>query len=95
MFYVQNILLALTLIAMYVCLKWYNFPFISRKEAEITAPAEHQQWVKMQNIIRFFILIAAIIINACEYFLMDYVGGGYLAIMALLCLPFVFTKRQK
>ena len=42
MFYVQNILLALTLIAMYVCLKWYNFPFISRKEAEITAPAEHQ-----------------------------------------------------
>lgn len=95
MFYIQTVLLALTLIAMYVCLKWYNFPFIARKEAEKTAPADHQKWVKKQNMIRFFILLAAIVVNACEYFLMDYVGGGYLAIMSLLCLPFVFTKREK
>lgn len=95
MFYIQTILLALTLIAMYVCLKWYNFPFIACKEAEKTAPADHQKWVKKQNMIRFFILLAAIVVNACEYFLMDYVGGGYLAIMSFLCLPFVFTKREK
>lgn len=95
MFYLQCTLLAFSLLIIYISLKWYNFPFVSKEEEKMDDSVLHQQWVKKQNLIRFALILVGIIINAFQYFVWDYVGAAYLGIMLLLAIPFVFAKRHK
>ena len=95
MFYLHCSILIFTLLAIYICLKWYNLPSVSKKEAFCDNPPAHKQWVRRQNTIRFFILLITCLANVVGYYVLDYNGSAYLAIMSLLCIPFTLSKREK
>ena len=95
MFYLHTFILAITLSAIYICLKWHHLPMISKREREISDPDSRREWIKRQDVIRLLIIILVIVINIMGYCLWDYNGSAYLAIMSLLCLPFIITKKEK
>lgn len=73
LFYIQIFSLALSLIAIYACLKWF------RNNAKVRYPL----W------------LIALAVDALAYFKFGYTGAGYLGIMLLVCIPFIFKKSSK
>ena len=95
MFYLHTFILVLTLSAIYICLKWYHLPMVSKREREISDPDSRKEWMKRQDVIRLLIIVSVIVVNVLGYYLWEYNGSAYLAIMSLLSLPFIITRREK
>lgn len=72
-FYIQILSLALSLIAIYACLKW----------------------LRNNAFYRISLWAVAMVVDAVAYFHYNYIGAGYLAIMLLVCIPFIFRKKEK
>ena len=73
LFYIQIFSLALSLIAIYACLKW----------------------LRNNALYRISLWAITLLIDAVVYFVYDYTSAGYLAIMLLLCIPFIFRKKDR
>ena len=73
LFYIQIFSLALSLVAIYACLKW----------------------LRNNALYRISLWALALVVDAVVYFAYEYTGAGYLAIMLLLCIPFIFRKKEK
>ena len=73
LFYIQIFSLALSLIAIYVCLKW----------------------LRNNTLYRISLWAVALVVDVVVYFVYNYTGAGYLAIMLLVCIPFIFRKKDK
>ena len=73
LFYIQIFSLALSLIAIYACLKW----------------------LRNNALYRISLWAVALVVDAVAYFVYKYTGAGYLAIMLLVCIPFIFLKKDK
>lgn len=73
LYYIQIFSLALSLIAIYACLKWLRNK----------APYRIALWT------------VTLTVDAIVYFVYHYTGAGYLAIMLLVCIPFIFRKKDK
>ena len=73
LYYIQIFSLALSLVAIYACLKW----------------------LRNNALYRISLWAVTLLIDAVVYFVYDYTGAGYLAIMLLLCIPFIFRKKDK
>ena len=72
-FYIQILSLALSLIAIYACLKW----------------------LRNNAFYRIYLWAVALVVDVVVYFVYNYTGAGYLAIMLLVCIPFIFRKKDK
>ena len=68
---------------------------VSKREREISDPDSRKEWLKRQDVIRLWIIVSVIVVNVLGYYLWEYNGSAYLAIMSLLCLPFIITRREK
>ena len=73
LYYIQIFSLALSLIAIYACLKW----------------------LRNNALYRISLWAIALVVDAVVYFVYKYTGAGYLAIMLLVCIPFIFRKKDK
>ena len=73
LFYIQIFSLALSLVAIYACLKW----------------------LRNNALYRISLWALALVVDAVVYFVYEYTGAGYLAIMLLVCIPFIFRKKGK
>lgn len=73
LYYIQIFSLALSLIAIYACLKW----------------------LRNKTLYRISLWTIALVVDAVVYFVYKYTGAGYLAIMLLVCIPFIFRKKGK
>ena len=73
LFYIQIFSLALSLIAIYACLKW----------------------LRNNTLYRISLWTVALVVDVVVYFVYNYTGAGYLAIMLLVCIPFIFRKKDK
>ena len=73
LFYIQIFSLALSLIAIYACLKW----------------------LRNNTLYRISLWAVALVVDVVVYFVYNYTGAGYLAIMLLVCIPFIFRKKDQ
>ena len=73
LFYIQIFSLALSLIAIYACLKW----------------------LRNNTLYRISLWAVALVVDVVVYYVYNYTGAGYLAIMLLVCIPFIFRKKDK
>ena len=73
LFYIQIFSLALSLVAIYACLKW----------------------LRNNALYRISLWALALVVDAVVYFVYEYTGAGYLAIMLLVCIPFIFLRKGK
>lgn len=53
------------------------------------------KWLRNNALYRISLWAVTVLIDAVVYFVYDYTGAGYLAIMLLLCIPFIFRKKDK
>lgn len=53
------------------------------------------KWLRNNALYRILLWLIALIIDAVVYFLYNYNGAGYLAIMLIVCIPFIFRKKDK
>lgn len=98
LFIIQCLTLSLSLGIIYIVLKWYKFGFIKRMMPQVSDSEDEQNpslamFYHRHNIIRFLLLADMIAFDVFVYFFFDYNGALYLAIMLLLCMPFLYTKK--
>ncbi len=53
------------------------------------------KWLRNNAVYRIALWIVALIVDAIVYFVYGYTGAGYLGIMLLVCIPFIFRKKDK
>ena len=53
------------------------------------------KWLRNNAVYRITLWIVALIVDAIVYFVYGYTGAGYLGIMLLVCIPFIFRKKDK
>lgn len=98
MFIIQCLSLAVSLLTIYIVLKWYKFSFIEKSkpvisEDETDNNGELKSYYRRNNLYRLAWILAALFVNAIAYFFAHYNGAAYLAIMLLLCLPFIYCRK--
>ena len=53
------------------------------------------KWLRNKTLYRISLWAIALIVDAVVYFVYKYTGAGYLALMLLVCIPFIFRKKDK
>ena len=53
------------------------------------------KWLRNNALYRISLWAVALVVDAVAYFVYKYTGAGYLAIMLLVCIPFIFRKKDK
>ena len=53
------------------------------------------KWLRNNTLYRISLWAVALVVDVVVYFVYNYTGAGYLAIMLLVCIPFIFRKKDK
>lgn len=53
------------------------------------------KWLRNNALYRISLWAIALVVDAVVYFVYEYTGAGYLAIMLIICIPFIFRKKRK
>ena len=84
-----------SLLAIYVCLKWYHFPVIRGKAERVDGELRRMSYLRKQCLLRLVIMLACVMLDMLIYQYAAYEGGLYLALMVAVGMIFVTpTKRQ-
>ena len=52
------------------------------------------KWLRNNALYRISLWVVALVVDAVAYFHYNYIGAGYLAIMLLICIPFIFFRKK-
>lgn len=76
----QYISVFVTLVSIYVALKWSHLSWIP-------------ETYRSSKVMPLLLVLLAIVVDAVAYFIANYSGAMYLGIMLLFALPFVIKKK--
>ena len=79
-----------TIAAIPVTLRLFKF-----KRVEADLHARHAEALRRWGALRIAMLGSVLVLNALSYYLLMNTSLGYLAIIAALCLPFVYPSKEK